>query len=130
MATRGRPLMFHHVKDQILTAMRGGAGMRRAAEISGVSSAALTRWVSVGERDPDSEFADFAIEVRRIQASMIIEAEHSLRKHVQEGNLAAVTWYLERRCPEDYARRDAPPAASGHDVPDATDDEVAEALGK
>ena len=106
----------------VLDAVREGQTLQTAADLAGVASNTLGEWLRRGEANDErpavEPFVTFAADLRRARAQAHRAAVTCLRKHMSEGSLAAVTWYLER----------AHPKAWGLKVKETVADEVRDVL--
>lgn len=127
-----QPTSFEAAAPAILAAMDRGVHLSRAAPIAGVSAQTACTWVADGDRDPTGKYGPFAREVRAIQAKHIGEAEEMHREIRMRGDSPrSIEWYLERVARKEYGvQRDTAPAQDAPELPDASPDDVAEALGK
>jgi hypothetical protein len=122
--------LYKRAAPRILDAMRAGSAQRTAAGLAGVSPAYLHKWITEGERDPDGPFGDFAVQVRILQAEQIAAAENEHRA-ARVGNPNALQWYLARMDRHTYG--DEPQTVvveQRPELPDASPDDIARALGK
>jgi len=99
----------------IVKALRAGEYAKAAAEAQGVDESTYYRWLQRGEAalkaaDDDDEpvdakelgYADFLVKVRRAEA----EAEQAALRRVQSSeDWRATAWFLERRYPGRWAKR-------------------------
>lgn len=91
-----------YAQRTIVEALRRGHFMDTAASLAGVTTARVHTCLRLGA-DPDSAYADFAVEVRQALAHAEDTALGFLQEQVATGDLKAVTWFLERRYPERWA---------------------------
>lgn len=90
------------VVERIIGSMRAGVGAGRAAEIEGISAETMRLWRRKGEADPDGPYGRIAFEAMRCMAQFQGAAERCVNKAVQEGDVKAAQWLLERRVPDEY----------------------------
>lgn len=90
---------------QILTAMRLGSPLDRAAQAAGVDRTTLWRWVKKGEADDrDSRrtrFAAFYREFNQADAEIIGRVEQYIVE-ASVGDWRAGAWWLQKRAPTTY----------------------------
>lgn len=82
----------------IMNALRAGNTRRAAAEFAGVDHATFYRWL---ERD-----ATLRDDVIKAEADAEVRFLNQIAKAAVDGTWTAAAWWLERRRPEAYARRD------------------------
>ena len=96
---------------RIVTALESGMSLRQAAVACGVSRDALNKWRKRGEagEEPYATFVDQTTRARAVaeerMAAVVVAAAQS---GDSKTSLNAATWWLERRRPERWARRDKP----------------------
>lgn len=100
---------FQSARKDVLDAMHRGIGLARAAELAGVTRAAVYQWIKRGEADEAAgkrtKHAEFARAIRQERARTAGLMERSvLRGAVDDWRAGA--WYLERVLPDEYGRRD------------------------
>ncbi len=122
-------LVYTQVSADILRQMQAGASMRTACGLAGVTAPSVCAWLAEGEREPEGRYGAFTRDLRRIQAQQILEAEQQHRE-ARAANPNALQWWLQRMDPVTYGEPVSAANRQPIEVPDATDDEVAEALGK
>ncbi len=92
--------------DQIIAAMRAGAGYQRACAAVGVSRSVSRRWRRLGEQHEmegeETPFSRLADGVRKAHAERVTEAENCIRLKILDGNEKSAMWLLERLAPDDY----------------------------
>jgi hypothetical protein len=94
---------------QILTAMRLGSPLERAAQAAGVDRTTLWRWVKKGEADDGdgrrTRHAAFYRDFSKAEAEVIGRVE----QHIVEasaGDWRAGAWWLQKRAPTSYGDTD------------------------
>jgi transposase-like protein len=97
--------------NNIVAAMRAGAGLVRAAEINDVTRQTVWNWRKAGRKSGRGAKYEFDLQVTREEAKGIAAAERTVGEVMrQRGDLAAAAntakWYLERRLPDEYGRHD------------------------
>ena len=97
--------------DEILAAMRAGAGLTRAAQMGGITRQTVWNWRKAGRVALRGAKYDFDLEVTKLEASDIAAAERTVKAAMRQRDdaktaLNAATWFLERRAPDEYARND------------------------
>ena len=97
--------------NNIVAAMRAGAGLVRAAEMNGVTRQTVWNWRKAGKKSGRGAKYDFDLLVTTEEAKGIAAAERTVGEVMRQRtdlNAAANTakWYLERRAPDEYGRHD------------------------
>lgn len=95
----GRPSKRTPEREQrILDALRAGSTRKTACAHAAVEQHTFQRWVL--------RFAHFAQAVEKAEADAQLRHEAVIAKAAQDGTWQASAWWLERRRPEDYGRRE------------------------
>jgi len=93
------------VRDSIIEAIRNGCYIHVAARAAGINPATFWDWIKYGEQQTSGVYHDFYDLVKTAEAAC--EAE-SIRI-IQNAGLTTWTaraWFLERKYPERWARRE------------------------
>lgn len=122
------PTAFELHGDAILKAVQDGASIRTASGIVGVPYQHVSRWLVFGAKNPRGQHGKFTRALRKAQAEQIREAELDHRD-ARKGNANAIQWWLSRMDPKTYGET---PTQDDEveDLPDATPDDIAKALGR
>lgn len=111
-APRKRPVRYTAaVHGRIVDAVRAGVNLRHAFAAGGIGKTTGYDWLRLGRERPDEypKYAQLAVDVEQAEAEFVIEQhEHVLataRSHDPQ-TWQASAWFLERRYPELYGRRD------------------------
>lgn len=72
----------------------------------GISKDTWYRWLKTGERQKKGIYSDFSDAVRQAEAEAEMRNVTIIQKAAQEGNLQAAIWYLERKFPDRWGRRE------------------------
>ena len=83
---------------RILQVLEAGNTRRAACEYVGIDQDTMSRWCA--------RYADFADRVRKAEAQAEIQAVAIIRQGIRNGDTADAKWWLERRRPDDYGRRE------------------------
>lgn len=86
------------LKKQILAAIRAGNTRTAAAEYVGIPRQTLWVWAK--------DNATFHDELLQAEAQAEIRIATKLVRAIDEGDTAAARWWLERRRPEDWRKRE------------------------
>ena len=99
---RGRPTkLTPEVRDKILQALRAGNYRDTAARWAGVTAGTLTRWMS----QKGKLYDEFAQEVRRAETAAEIRMVGLVVKGAED-DVRHAQWWLERKFPDHWGRRD------------------------
>jgi hypothetical protein len=107
----GRPTrLTRALADAIVSALERGAYRSEAAAAAGLHRGTIASWVERGEADLEqeqrTEFADFAVAATRAEAQAELAALNEVRREGSFGDWRAAAWFLERRHPSRWRRRD------------------------
>jgi hypothetical protein len=103
----GRPSKFTpDVCNRILTAIRNGNTYEASAQYGGISYSLLREWIVQGEQDQAGEFLEFVEALKKAEAEAEVESVALIRRSAQEGQWQAAAWFLERRKPSEWGRKD------------------------
>jgi len=95
----GRPTKRTPEREQrLLDALRAGNTRKAACSYAGVAQDAFNRWLL--------RFADFADAIQKAEADAEVRHVANIARVAQEGTWQASAWWLERRRPDDYGRRE------------------------
>jgi hypothetical protein len=99
LTTLARPTKFNTDRaDRVLDALRAGNTRRAAAQYAGVDDRSLRRWIE--------RFVHFAAAIEKAEADAEVRHVANIARAAQEGTWQASAWWLERRRPDDYGRRE------------------------
>lgn len=103
----GRPTkLTDDLAAKIVQVIRAGNYREVAARFAGVAPETLTRWLTRGEKEKCGVYATFRQSVLEAEEAAEIESVGCIRRLVKDGDLKAATWYLERKFPERWGRKD------------------------
>lgn len=98
MSRTGRPLKLDDsIKRRILEVIGVGGTITLAAKYAGVSRQTLHDWLAKGEKQKRGLYRDFLDDFRRAEARPSIMAMGMIQRAIQDGDLSAAKWYLEKR---------------------------------
>lgn len=104
---KGRPTKFtHDVRTRIIAAIRNGNTYEASANYGGISYDSLRGWLNRGEDEAEGEFFEFFNAIKKAEAEAEVESVALIRRSAQDGQWQAAAWFLERRKPSDWGRRD------------------------
>lgn len=99
--TRCTPEMTKRVAD----AIRGGNYASVAAAYAGIGESTYYEWLKRGG-EGESPFAEFAEAIKEAEAQAEVRNVALIQQAAQGGTWQAAAWYLERKYPARYGRRD------------------------
>lgn len=95
----GRPTkLTAERRERVLDALRGGNTRGASATAAGVHIATFDRWLL--------RSAEFAHAVEKAEAEAEMAHVANIARAAEDGNWTASAWWLERRRPADWGRRD------------------------
>lgn len=131
---RGRPTKFTpETRQKILTALSNGNTYEASAQYGGVTYTLFREWIKQGEQETEGEFLEFLEAVKKAEAQAEVASIARIRsaasgQRVIKSETVRVTpdgeqitereyqyvppqwqadaWFLERRRPQDWARRE------------------------
>lgn len=94
----GRPSKHTPEREaRLLEALRAGNTRKDASLYAGIDLHTFARWMNN---------ATFATAIEKAEADAVVRNVAQIAKAAQDGTWTAAAWWLERRRPEDYGRRD------------------------
>jgi hypothetical protein len=82
-----------------------GLTYRLAAELAGVTYKTLNEWNQKGQTEKSGKYYQFAQHIKKCNADGARKLLERLNDSANAGNCQVCMWILERRFPEDFARR-------------------------
>jgi hypothetical protein len=82
-----------------------GLTYRLAAESAGVTCKSFNLWMQQGKNSTSGKYFQFAQYINKCNADGALKLLERLNEAAKAGNCQVCTWILERRFPEDFARR-------------------------
>jgi len=109
------------VRDRIATMIQAGAYAEQAARAAGISSSTYYSWMERGERP----FSEFSETIKTAEAVAEQQRVQHIHHAADAGTWQAAAWWLERRFPARWGRRNpAPPATAPGPSAEKLDAEV------
>ena len=117
----GRPTkLTPQVQARIVQAIVGGNDITVAAAYAGIGKTTFYEWLERGRKeaarlaassrakpkDSETPFAEFADAIQKAQADAETRNVALIAKAAQEGTWTAAAWWLERKYPERWGRKD------------------------
>jgi hypothetical protein len=119
-------LAYEKARKAIVEAMRRGSSLRTACGLAGLSPTLVHRWLGWGE-DPEHELHAWTVELRRVQAQQIADAEQVFASQ-RADDPASMRWWLSRMDRHTYGDEPTVIVQAAERLPDATPEEVAAAI--
>lgn len=85
------------ITNTILRNLELGASHTMAANAAGINRGTLHKWIMIGKNAKSGKYFEFAKEVARAEAQAGLLCLELLQTKIQEGNLKAIFWFLERK---------------------------------
>lgn len=92
--------------EQAAKLVSAGNYLSHVAQYLGVHPDTFYRWLREGERAKSGLVRQFYEAVKRAEAEAIARNIALIQKAAQEGNWQAAAWWLERKYPEEWGRKD------------------------
>ncbi len=86
--------------------IRAGNYYKHVAQYLGISKETFFRWLREGEKAKSGLKRQFYDAVKKAEAEAIARNIALIQKAAQEGNWQAAAWWLERKYPEEWGRKD------------------------
>lgn len=86
--------------------IRVGNYYKHVAQYLNISEETFYRWLREGEKAKNGLKRQFYEAVKRAEAEAIARNLALIQKAAQEGNWQAAAWWLERKYPEEWGRKD------------------------
>ncbi len=103
----GRPTKFtENVRNRIIAAIRNGNTYEASASYGGVAYDTFREWIKRGQDEATGEFFEFSDAIKKAEAEAEVESVALIRRSAQDGQWQAAAWFLERRKPSDWGRRE------------------------
>jgi hypothetical protein len=91
---------------KIIMAIEHGAYYKQAAEFAGIDYTTFNNWMKRGENaEEGTEYFNFFHAVKEAEGKAAVGNLMLITLAAQNGNWQAAAWKLERRYPEEYAKR-------------------------
>lgn len=102
----GRPCkLTKAVQAKIIRLLRDGNTRIDACLCSGITRTTFTRWAQQGRLESHGPFRDFWTAIKKAESDAVASCVRVIKKAAIK-NWTAAAWWLERRRPESFARRD------------------------
>ena len=106
MAGPGRNVKLDDVRQRlIVTSIAAGVPRKYAAQRAGVCERSLRAWLARGRREPDGIYAAFLAAIEKAEADALARNVAIIQK-AANSTWQAAAWWLERRYPAEFGRKD------------------------
>lgn len=103
----GRPTkLTPQVQARIVQAIVGGNDITVAAAYAGIHKAQFYRWLEKGEQQQQGIYRAFRDAIEKAQADAETRNVALIAKAAQDGTWTAAAWWLERKYPERWGRKE------------------------
>lgn len=92
-------------KEKIVEAIRDGNTNLIAAKLAGISESTFYNWINKGRESEKGVYRQLVDEIEQAEAEAIAQAVGEVKKAMKE-DWKAAGWYLERRDPANWGRKD------------------------
>ncbi|MBY0274724.1 hypothetical protein K2Z84_05250 [Candidatus Binatia bacterium] len=106
------PKLTPELQQRIIQAIQGGAYREKAAQFAGIAPETLSRWMS-RRGSPYAEFSQAVLEAEA-HASVIMALRVSA---AAKDDWRAAAWWLERKFPDEWGRKDQHKITDGNGEP-------------
>ena len=119
-----RPTKLDDIRaKRLINAIAEGASLAGAARSAGIAESTLFDWLARG-RDGEAPFAEFSERLTKAEGETEVRVTSALMRAIDNGHVGAMSFWLERRLPVQWSKRDATPQ-DGRAEGDATDLDIA-----
>ncbi|OPX58898.1 MAG: hypothetical protein A4E25_01435 [Methanobacterium sp. PtaB.Bin024] len=91
--------------DEIVKHIKAGNYPETAAEIAGISSTTFYRWKKYGKERKTGKFREFWESIKKAESFAEGLRVQTILKASEDGNWQAAGWWLERKFPDRWGRR-------------------------
>lgn len=86
--------------------IEAGVHQRHVAQALGIHEATWYRWLQEGENAKSGIKREFYEAIKKAEGRAIVRNIAQIQKAAQEGNWQAAAWWLERRYPDEYGKKE------------------------
>ena len=102
----GRPSkLTPEVQEAICSALSDGNTRKDSAAVAGTTYKSFGVWMRKGRAEPDGEYGAFRAAVKKAEAEAVTR-NVGIIKTAAETTWTAAAWWLERRRPADFGKRE------------------------
>lgn len=106
MRHMGRPTkLTARVQRALCGALLRGNTRENAALTAGISRSTLTTWLHLGRTEASGRYTSFLAAVEKAEAAAV-QASVGVVRHAARDTWQAAAWWLERRYPDEWGRKD------------------------
>ena len=98
-----RTKLTERTKDDIVKALKAGNSRRDSALYAGIAEATFYSWMARG-REGEPIYAEFLEAVEKAEAQSVVRNVAIIQRAAEE-TWQAAAWWLERKRPDDWGRR-------------------------
>ena len=103
----GRPTkLTEEVQAAIVESIKRGCTFKAAALAAGIAEGTFFKWMKRGEQAKKGRFFEFRQAIKKAEAEAVSFAVSCIFQQVKKGNWQAAAWWLERRYPEDWGKKE------------------------
>lgn len=115
--------------QELLHAIGLGATYKMACSYAGIGESTFHKELAMGREGQDAESIEFLASIKKAEAEAGLKWLGQIEAAAQQGNWQAAAWRLERRYPQEYARRQINIVQAVNLDPDGSlDESIKEAL--
>lgn len=89
----------------LVQALQLGTPRALACQYAGIHVSQFYRWIAAGEKEESGKYRVFCDAIKEAEGQMTVNLLGRIQKAAKEGRWQAAAWILERRFPEEFARR-------------------------
>lgn len=113
----GRPTKCTpEITEKVAEAIRDGLYAESAATLAGIGERTYYSWMKRGDAG-DEPYVQFRLAVKKAEAEAEAASLAVIRGAAQDGTWQAAAWYLERKFPARWSRRDRVEHSGPHEGP-------------
>jgi transposase len=102
----GRPSkLTPEIQEKLLSVIKLGAYRTVACDFAGITPETLRNWIRRGETDGVGPYYEFTSALKQAEASACLKALGTIRTAMEQSWQAAA-WFLERKRPKEWAKRE------------------------
>lgn len=92
-------------RNAIIEYLKEGHYQKTAAALAGVHEATFYRWIERGKKAKTGKYREFCESVKKAEEYAKAYHLQQIIKSSQKGNWQASAWFLERKAPDEWGRR-------------------------
>lgn len=92
--------------EQAVKLIEAGNYQKHVAQALGVSEETWYRWMREGEQRKSALKRKFYEEIKKAEARAVARNVALIQKAAQDGNWQAAAWWLERKYPDEWGRKE------------------------